>query len=131
MKRSIISVLTIALILAILVTAFLPSSVAVATQYGSKDTSDSDTFWYLGANHLNVNAMKESISKWVAGADKANPVVIGVIDTGLNHTHEVFQKTGTLYKVDGKVQGYNAFVASSESGVKNPAESQLADPQPR
>lgn len=127
MKRSIISVLTIALVLAILVTAFLPSSVAVATQYGSKDTSDSDTFWYLGANHLNVGAMKESISKWVAGADKANPVVIGVIDTGLNHTHEVFQKTGTLYKVDGKVQGYNAFVASSASDVKNPTESQLAE----
>ena len=105
MNKKLTSIFTFTLILALLVTVFLPTSVARATQYGSKDTSDQLTFWYFGENHLNVGAMRESISKWVSGADKSNPVVIGVIDTGLNHTHEVFEKTNTLYKVDGKVQG--------------------------
>lgn len=127
MNKKLTSIFTFTLILALLVTVFLPTSVARATQYGSKDTSDQLTFWYFGDNHLNVGAMRESISKWVSGADKSNPVVIGVIDTGLNHTHEVFEKTNTLYKVDGKVQGYNAFVASGASSVKNPTAEDLAN----
>lgn len=127
MNKKITTIFTLTLILALLVTVFLPTSVASATQYGSKDTTDANTFWYFGENHLNISAMKESISQWVSGAGKSNPVVIGIIDTGLNHTHEVFEKTNTLYKVDGKVQGYNAFVGSGKSDVKNPTEEQLSN----
>ncbi len=127
MKTKFTATLTLALILAILCTALLPTGVAFATQYGSVDTSNEEVFWYYGENYLNIAGMKGSISKWIGNADKNNPVVIGVIDTGLNHTHEVFTKTNTLYKVDGQTQGYNAYVASTASGIKNPTAEQLSN----
>ena len=127
MKRNFKFILTIALVLAVLVTALMPTGVAMATQYGSVSSDNADVFWYYGENHLNISAMKESVSKWISGADKNNPVVIGVIDTGVNFAHEVFQKTNTLYKVDGKEQGYNAFVGSGVAGVKNPTADEIAN----
>ncbi len=124
MKRKITATLISALVLAIICTALLPTSVAMATQYGSADTSNADVFWYYGENFLNIAGMKESVAKWIGNADKSKPVVIGVLDTGVNTTHEVFAKTNTLYKVGDVVQGYNATVASS---TKNPTTEQLLD----
>lgn len=127
MKKRIISIFTIILVLAVALTVLMPSGVALATQYGSKDTSDTDTFWYFTEGNLNVAKMKESIDKWIGGADKNNPVVIGVVDTGVNYTHEVFEKTNTMFKVGGQVKGYNAFVGSGEANIPNPTEAQLSD----
>ena len=125
MNKKILTTIAIAFVLAVVCMAFMPTSVAYAQQYGSKDSSDLETFWYYGEEHLNVSAMKESIASWIGNADKSNPVVIAVVDTGVNADHEVFKKTNTLYTVDGNVQGYNSFVSIKNSGITNPTAEQL------
>lgn len=125
MNKKILTTIAVAFVLAVVCMAFMPTSVAYAQQYGSKDSSDLETFWYYGEEHLNVSAMKESIASWIGNADKSNPVVIAVVDTGVNADHEVFKKTNTLYTVDGNVQGYNSFVSIKNSGITNPTDEQL------
>lgn len=125
MNKKILTTIAVAFVLAVVCMAFMPTSVAYAQQYGSKDSSDLETFWYYGEEHLNVSAMKESIASWIGNADKSNPVVIAVVDTGVNTDHEVFKKTNTLYTVDGNVQGYNSFVSIKNSGITNPTAEQL------
>ena len=125
MNKKILTSIAVAFVLAVVCMAFMPTSVAYAQQYGSKDSSDLETFWYYGEEHLNVSAMKESIASWIGNADKSNPVVIAVVDTGVNADHEVFKKTNTLYTVDGNVQGYNSFVSIKNSGITNPTAEQL------
>ena len=125
MNKKILTTIAVAFVLAVVCMAFMPTSVAYAQQYGSKDSSDLETFWYYGEEHLNVSAMKESIASWIGNADKSNPVVIAVVDTGVNADHEVFKKTNTLYTVDGNVQGYNSFVSIKNSGITNPTAEQL------
>ena len=125
MNKKILTTIAVAFVLAVVCMAFMPTSVAYAQQYGSKDSSDLETFWYYGEEHLNVSAMKESIASWIGNADKSSPVVIAVVDTGVNADHEVFKKTNTLYTVDGNVQGYNSFVSIKNSGITNPTAEQL------
>lgn len=125
MNKKILTTIAVAFVLAVVCMAFMPTSVAYAQQYGNKDSSDLETFWYYGEEHLNVSAMKESIASWIGNADKSNPVVIAVVDTGVNADHEVFKKTNTLYTVDGNVQGYNSFVSIKNSGITNPTAEQL------
>ena len=125
MNKKNLTTIAIAFVFAVVCMAFMPTSVAYAQQYGSKDSSDLETFWYYGEEHLNVSAMKESIAGWIGNADKSNPVVIAVVDTGVNADHEVFKKTNTLYTVDGNVQGYNSFVSIKNSGITNPTAEQL------
>lgn len=121
MKKKFLTTIAVVFVLAIVCTAFIPTSVAVATQYGSIDSNE---LWYYGQSHLNVEPMKQSIAKWIGGADKENPVIIGVIDTGVNVDHEVFERTNTLFKVDGKTQGYNSHVAAT---VSKPTIEQLSN----
>jgi hypothetical protein len=117
MNKKILTSITLVFVLAIACMAVLPTPVAYAMQYGNEDSADLETFWYYKPGHLNVAGMKESIASWISNADKSNPVIIGVIDTGVNAGHEVFQKTNTIFKVDDKAQGYNAFIASNNANA--------------
>lgn len=110
MNKKILTTITLLFVLAIFCTAVCPTSVAFATQYGGVNSEEN---WYYGTAHLNVKGMKEAISGWIGGADKNSPVIIGVIDTGVNADHDVFKQTNTLFTVDGKTQGYNAHIASN------------------
>ncbi len=118
----------VALILAV-VTAFAlfagiapACEVAFATQYGNKDTTDTSAFWYYGENHLNVDALKTEIAKWDL-SKAGEPVVIAVVDTGVNATHTVFSTADVMYKKDGVAVGYNAYNAVKND---NPTAEQLA-----
>lgn len=112
MNKKILTTITILFVLAILCTALCPTAVAYATQYGS---DNSDDYWYYGSAHLNVKGMKDAISSWIGNADKAAPILIAVIDTGVNADHDVFKKTNTLFSINGELQGYNAHI-----GINNP-----------
>lgn len=114
MNKKILSSITLLFILAVVCLAVVPTSVASASEYGDTDTND---LWYYGSSHLNVAGMKEAISGWISGADKSNPVIIAVIDTGVNADHEVFQKTNTIFTVDGVAQGYNSHIASNNANA--------------
>mgnify|MGYP003305108938 CR=1 FL=1 len=114
MNKKILSSITLLFILAVVCLAVVPTSVASASEYGDTDTND---LWYYGSSHLNVAGMKEAISGWISGADKSNPIIIAVIDTGVNADHEVFQKTNTIFTVDGVAQGYNSHIASNNANA--------------
>ncbi|MBR7162585.1 MAG: S8 family serine peptidase [Clostridia bacterium] len=124
MNKKILTSITLLFILAVICTAVLPTSVAEATQYGDVN---SDDCWYYKSAHLNVAGMKEAISGWIGDADKSKPVIIGVIDTGVNVDHDVFKKTNTIFTVDGKAQGYNAHIASNNAGATIDQLSSFAD----
>jgi len=78
----------------------------VAGTYGTKDAS---TLWYFGENFLNFNNAKQIINSW----DKTKlasigTIYIGVIDTGINTSHEIFDNT-IARDSSGKALGYNAY----------------------
>lgn len=123
MKSKVIAlILAVVTALALFVGIVPAYEVAFATQYGSKDTSDTSTFWYYGENHLNVDALKAEIANWDL-SKAGEPVVIAVVDTGVNATHTAFSTADVLYKKDGVAVGYNAYNAVKND---NPTAEQLA-----
>lgn len=98
---------TIALTLVTIVVAsflcFFTPSVASAYSYGGKDYASQ---WFYGEGFLSIPSAKQVVEGWdLSGIDK--PVVIAVIDTGINAGHELFDDV--LYKnEDGSILGYNS-----------------------
>lgn len=96
---------------------FAPSSVAEAFSWGGKDF---ESLWYYGADYLDIAAAKDIVAKW----DKskiAKPVVIAVVDTGIDAKHELFadDKNGVsvLAKNDkGEILGYNSQTGADKDG---------------
>lgn len=123
MKSKVIAlILAVVTATALFVGLFSAGEVAYATQYGSVDTTNESTFWYYGENHLNVSALKAEIANWDL-AKAGNPVVIAVVDTGVNATHTAFSTADVLYKKDGVAVGYNAYNAVNND---QPTEAQLS-----
>lgn len=96
---------------------FAPSSVVDAFSWGGKDF---ESLWYYGADYLDIAAAKDIVAKW----DKskiAKPVVIAVVDTGIDAKHELFadDKNGVsvLAKNDkGEILGYNSQTGADKDG---------------
>lgn len=96
---------------------FAPSSVAEALKWGKEELSRQ---WYYGADYLDIAAAKDIVAKW----DKskiAKPVVIAVVDTGIDAKHELFadDKNGVsvLAKNDkGEILGYNSQTGADKDG---------------
>lgn len=79
-----------------------------ATVWGSTDTNN---LWYYGANALNMNGINQIINGWDKSKLSADdPIIIAVIDTGIDGGHELFEKT-LLRNSDGAILGYNAYAA--------------------
>jgi hypothetical protein len=80
------------------------------------DGVSADSLWYYGEEYLRLAELKRIISGWnLSKASQDNPVIIAVIDTGLNTSHEAFEDM--LAKTeDGKIRGYNAHNAY---GIEN------------
>ena len=100
------TVKVLALMFAILLIActlvFAPSNVANAISFGGKDSAD---IWHFGENALDIESAKTTIQGWDLSS-VSKPLVIAVIDTGINVNNKVF--TNTLLKDEsGKVLGYN------------------------
>lgn len=114
--------MAIALLVAILSASvfamiFAPSSVADAFSWGGKDF---ESLWYYGADYLDIAAAKDIVAKW----DKskiAKPVVIAVIDTGIDAKHELFadDKNGVSVlckNAKGDILGYNSLSGADSEG---------------
>lgn len=104
----------IALILAVILTASVFSlcfpSVAYGTSWGNTETS---SLWQYADGALGVPEAKNIVDGW----DKTSfekPIVIAVIDTGINVYHELFENT-LLKDENGEVQGYNVFKGDQTS----------------
>lgn len=96
---------------------FAPSSVADAFSWGGKDF---ESLWYYGADYLDIAAAKDIVAKW----DKskiAKPVVIAVVDTGIDAKHELFadDKNGVSVlskNAKGDILGYNSLSGADSEG---------------
>lgn len=90
-----------------------------APLYGSEERADLP--WYYGAEYLDIPTAVAAVGEWFGqGGDfssaKDDPVVIAVIDTGINASHEIFggEKYGDVLLRDGSggVIGYNSAAES-------------------
>ncbi len=94
-----------------------------ASSFGGVETG---SLWYYGANFLNLAALKSEVASWDLskaaavkcdedGYDKTDatkPIIIAVLDTGINTSHGVFTSTNTILKnSSGIVYGYNSYNA--------------------
>ncbi len=100
-------VLSFALCLLLTVCLLLPTQAAFAALPDSyTDAVQDGADWYFGEDYLNVSALKELVKSWKSSADfdfsvlENDPVVIAVIDTGINETHDIF---GSVTSSDGTV----------------------------
>ena len=112
-KRIIAIIAVLVLATSVLCAAFLPcSSVAYAATWGGKNTED---LKYYGDSFLNVQSAKEIVSSWdLSGVSK--PIIIAVIDTGIDASHELFD--GVLAKnAKGEILGYNTNGVNSDGSV--------------
>lgn len=104
-KRNVKNRIIIILVLAALLFSFTAFSslnfnqVAIAGTYGDVDSAD---LWYYSA--LKMNEVKGIVDAW--DKSKLNPVVIAVVDTGVDSSHPLFE--GLWYKdKDGNEVGYD------------------------
>lgn len=93
--------------------AWLPPSYDEAVENGED--------WYLGEDYLGIDALKGTVNAWKTDYSAAfaklekDPVVIAVIDTGVNYNHDIFRATSdasdaqdVFYRdADGNIIGVN------------------------
>lgn len=88
--------------------------------WGGVSASD---LWYFGANELNLASLKSVTASWLPTLASAGtePVIIAVIDTGLNVNHPLFQIARDVLVTNsaGNPVGYNSYMASQ--GSSDPA----------
>ncbi len=103
---------SIIIILAIIIVASVVSAPISFGVAGAIDLNgvNSSTLWQYQANFLNVAEAKSIVNAWdLSGISE--PIVIGVIDTGIQSSHTMFN--GVLVKDEkGNVKGYNALGGS-------------------
>lgn len=113
-NKRIIAIIAVLVILASVLSAVLipTSSVAYATNWGGKDTANLS---YYKDGFLDVQGAKAVVDTWdFSRIDK--PIVIAVIDTGIDTSHELFD--GVLAKNDkGEVLGYNTNGVNPDGSV--------------
>lgn len=89
-------------------------SLAEATTAGQYGDVNSDDLWYFGEDELNISALRayvESKILPVLDANSAEPVVIAVVDTGIDLGNSVFSGL-LLTDEDGAIMGYNSYYDS-------------------
>ena len=113
-KKTIIALLLVALVATSVFAVFAPSKTAEAL------TWDSSKFWYYGKDYLDVESAKEVVKTWNL-SKVSKPIVIAVIDTGIDAQHELFADdengVSVLVKNDkGEILGYNSYSGADENG---------------
>lgn len=116
-KKTLSALLVAIMLASVFAVAFAPSSVAYALSWGGKDV---DTLWYYGEEYLDVASAKEVVSSWDL-SKVSTPVVIAVVDTGIDANHELFadDENGVsvlLKNANGDILGYNSLTGADESG---------------
>lgn len=106
-----ISILAVALILVLFSCAFCCADVAysVSPDGYTNVVVKNDLDWYMGENCLNLNTVKSIVSSWNKSDDYdfdgIEPVIVAVIDSGINYNHEIFtgkyDENGVAIEGDG------------------------------
>lgn len=116
-KKTIITLLLVALVATSVFAVFAPSKTAEALTWGDKDSSQ---LWYYGKDYLDVESAKEVVKTWNL-SKVSKPIVIAVIDTGIDAQHKLFADdengVSVLVKNDkGEILGYNSYSGADENG---------------
>ncbi len=116
-KKTIITLLLVALVLTSVFAVFAPSKTAEAIAWGGKDSSE---FWYYGKDYLDVESAKEVVKTWNL-SKVSSPIVIAVIDTGIDAQHELFADDENGVSVltknaKGEILGYNSYTEADSEG---------------
>lgn len=91
--------------------AAVPEAVT-AGEYGDYNADD---LWYFHPDEINLAELREYVSSYILPALRANnvePVVIAVIDTGINLDNSLFDDV-LLRDSTGKILGYSSYYPSS------------------
>lgn len=80
--------------------------------------------WYMGENYLNLAKLKESVSGWFSSSQydfsNVKPVVVAVVDSGINYGHELFtgkyDENGVAVDVDG-IGEYDVLYRDSDGNL--------------
>ncbi len=116
-KKTIITLLLVAIVATSVFAVFAPSKTAEALTWGGKDSSE---LWYYGKDYLDVESAKKVVKTWNL-SKVSKPIVIAVIDTGIDAQHELFADdengVSVLVKNDkGEILGYNSYSGADENG---------------
>lgn len=85
---------------------------------------DADTLWYMASDELNLAGLKQYVAQYMLPALQAadaEPVIIAVIDTGINKNNGLFDDL-LLRDANGNVRGYCSYYAAFN---KSPTAEQL------
>lgn len=113
-----LSALAVVLIVITFSIIILPSDIAYAVlpEHYVADVTDKSLDWWSSDKYLDINTLKHTVDSWKADESydfdylKENPVVIAVIDSGIDLSHEIF-----LGKYD--VNGHYDTGAVDKNGV--------------
>lgn len=107
--------ITVALVLlaAVIVAGFSVSFTVYADSYatlqGTYGDTDAASLWYYGENALDIAGAKVEIDKWdKSGLDSNDPVIVAVLDSGLDVEHELYNDM-LLRDSGGNVMCYDAY----------------------
>lgn len=110
-RISAISVLIIALVLVLFSCVFSGENTAfsVSPDGYNEQVVDENNDWYMGENYLNLARLKEIVENWKCNDnysfDDIDPIVVAVIDSGINSQHEIFtgkyDENGVAINTDG------------------------------
>lgn len=93
-------------------TAFAADEASANTVWGGQDTSE---LWYYKDGFLNIERAKDIVSSWdKSRLSKDDPVIIAVVDTGIDASHELFEDV--LMRSGDKLLGYNV---NAPEGAEN------------
>ncbi len=107
-----VTMVLLASILACSSSVEVAQAISIDTIWGEEDLSE---LWYYQEDYLNTQGIKDVVSTWDL-SNVSEPIVIGVIDTGISASHSIFN--GVLLKDEnGNTLGYN--VADGSSSVSD------------
>lgn len=126
MRKSIVAVLACILLLCAFVpavcggAAYAEEAVVEATTAAVYGNINTDDLWYFGGDELNISALRAYAGTQilpVLEANSAEPVVIAVVDTGIDLNNSLF--SGMILTDDtGKIMGYNSYYDSVNDSSK-------------
>lgn len=128
-RTSAIRAIGIAAVLVLLLCAIFTPCVAdaVCPQNYIADVEEQLLDWYVCNNYLNLSAVEEFVNDWKNDTDnydfsyvESNPIVVAIVDTGINFNHELFQgkydESGRYVDTDG-IGAYDVFLRDSDGKI--------------
>ncbi len=97
-KFSLIFALVLILILGTILVCNTQIALAVVPINYVESVNSNEYDWYFGEDYLNLLAVKSEVEKWFLqdtvfnfSALEEDPIVVAIIDTGINFNHEIFE----------------------------------------